>query len=53
MNNKNKNKRKGGHERELERNKKLLSLASQKCGKINKYFKGMLHFRTHKFITFF
>jgi hypothetical protein len=35
-----KTKRKGGHEREQEKNKKLLSMIGQKCGKINSYFKG-------------
>ncbi|XP_025408742.1 uncharacterized protein LOC112682380 isoform X2 [Sipha flava] len=38
-NSKNKNKRKGGHEREQEKNKKLLSVTGQKCEKINSYFK--------------
>jgi len=42
VNTKNKNKRKGGHEEEQEKNKKLLSLIGQKCGKINSYFKGMV-----------
>lgn len=35
-----KNKRKEGHEREQEKNKKMLSIIGKKCAKINSYFKG-------------